>query len=183
MTIYAAHGLSLLRMSFGLYFLADAIKKTAGGWLNSGDGVASFIGANLEGAAAPYQGFLGAVALPNADRFAQLVVLGEWVVGASLLLGLLTRLGALVGMWLMVNFMLAKGLPNPEGSQDRLFFVACAVFALTAAGLVWGLDGALRQTLDAHPITRWLAGIPRLPRIVAPAHRAPALPERVRRSA
>ena len=42
--------------------------------------------------------------------FSQLVLLGEWVAALSLTLGLLTRLGALTSMWLVLNFMLAKGL-------------------------------------------------------------------------
>ena len=46
-----------------------------------------------------------------------------------MLFGFLTRLGAIMGMWLVLNIMLAKGLPSFDGSQDRLFFVSCAVFA------------------------------------------------------
>ena len=163
MVLHAAHALSAIRMAFGLYFVVSALRKTTTGWLTSGEPMASFVTRNLEGSAAGYRGFLEASVLPNADRFAQLIVLGEWVAGVSLLCGLLTRLGALSGMWLVLNFMLTKGLPNGEGSQDRLFFASCAVFALSAAGLVWGLDGILRPVLSANPVTRWLAGIPALP--------------------
>jgi hypothetical protein len=125
--------------------------------------------------------------LPNADLFARMIVFGEWVTALSLLLGFMTRLGAIAGIWLVLNFMLAKGLPTFEGSQDRLFVVACTVFAVSAAGLVWGLDGALRPYLVTNPITRWLAGIPALPREVPPTElRRPERvtePERIRRSA
>jgi hypothetical protein len=78
-------------------------------------------------------------------------------------------------MWLMLNFMLAKGLPNSEGSQDRLFFASCAAFAVSAAGLVWGLDGALRHTLESNAVLRWLSGLPSkrvaATRVPLPAHR------------
>jgi uncharacterized membrane protein YphA (DoxX/SURF4 family) len=96
--------------------------------------------------------------LPNADVFARLFTLGEWVAGISLLLGLLTRLGALTGMWLMLNFMLLKGLPNIAGSIDRLFFLTCLVFLVTSAGLVWGLDGVLRRYLAGNPLGRLATG-------------------------
>jgi uncharacterized membrane protein YphA (DoxX/SURF4 family) len=162
------HALSLIRISFGFYLVVSALRKTTEGWLTSGEPVTGFVGRNLEASAAGYRGFLEAVVLPNADRFAQLILLGEWVAGLSLLFGFLTRLGALSGMWLVLNYMLAKGLPEFEGSQDRLFFVSCAVLGLSAAGLVWGLDGALRPYLSANPITRWLAGVPALPSEVRP---------------
>jgi uncharacterized membrane protein YphA (DoxX/SURF4 family) len=140
---------------------------------------------HLEAATPLYRGFLETAVLPNADGFALLIVLGEALAGFCLLLGFCTRLGALVGMWLVLNFMLTKGLADFDGSQDRLFFASCAVFALSAAGLVWGLDGVLRPHLDVHPLTRWLAGIPPRPRIVP--HRFPARrhlrPGHVRRSA
>ncbi len=130
------------------------------GWFSSGDGLVQFVGRNLEGSASVYTSFLNGVVLPNAPTFAQLVVLGEWVAGLSLLLGLGTRLGGIVGAWLVLNYMLAKGLLNEAGSSDRLFFVACLTFSVASAGLVWGLDGVLRPYLDFNPLTRWLIGSP-----------------------
>ena len=187
MVLNATQGMSLIRIAFGLYFVISAWRKTTGGWLSSGQPVAGFVERNLEASAAGYRGFLESVVLPQADRFAQLIVLGEWVTGLSLLFGFLIRLGALSGMWLVLNFMLTKGLPDFEGSQDRLFFASCAVFALSAAGLEWGLDGALRRHLAANPVTRWLAGIPaRLTAVRPPALARPMRrprPERIRRSA
>jgi uncharacterized membrane protein YphA (DoxX/SURF4 family) len=165
MAFSTAQGLALIRAAFGLYFLVSAWRKTTGGWFTSGDGVTNFVERNFENAPASYAAFLDGVVLPGATTFSQLVVLGEWVAGLSLLFGLLTRLGAIVGMWLVLNFMVTKGLANDAGSTDRLFFVTCFAFAAAAAGLVWGLDGTLRPTLASNPVTRWLAGIP------APEHR------------
>ncbi len=185
MTMSSAQGLALIRAAFGLYFVISALRKLSTGWLDSGEPVTGFVTGHLEAATPLYRGFLESAVLPNADRFAQLIVFGEVVAGLCLLLGFCTRLGALVGMWLVLNFMLTKGLADFDGSQDRLFFASCAVFALSAAGLVWGLDGVLRPHLDVHPLTRWLAGIPRRPRVLPraiPAQRHPR-PGRVRRSA
>src|SRR5687767_2603836 len=98
-------------MAFGLYFIVSALRKTTGGWLESGEELTAFVGRNLEGSAAFYSDFPATTVLPNAGLFAQLVLLGEWITGLSLLFGFLTRLGAITGMWLTLNFMLAKGLP------------------------------------------------------------------------
>jgi uncharacterized membrane protein YphA (DoxX/SURF4 family) len=159
MSLSPGQGLALIRATFGLYFVVSALKKTTTGWTDGGQGVADFLGRNLENADPLYAGFLSSVVLPNALVFSQLVLLGEWVAGLSLLLGLFTRLGALSGAWLVLNFMLAKGLLNDAGSSDRLFFAACLALGFAVAGLTWGLDAVLRPTLEANPITRWLAGI------------------------
>jgi thiosulfate dehydrogenase [quinone] large subunit len=169
MAFTTAQGLALTRAAFGLYFVVSALRKTMTGWLTDGEQLTQFVERNLDGAAAGYGAFLQGVVIPNAGTFAQLVVLGEWITGISLLLGLLTRMGSIVGMWLMLNFMLAKGLLDAEGSNDRLFFIACFAFAAAAAGLTWGLDGALRPTLASNPVTRWLAGVS------GPSRRAPAV--------
>ncbi len=160
MTLSTAQGLALIRAGFGLYLVVSALRKTTSGWLTNGEPVTKFVEGNLEKATPPYDAFLESFVLPNATTFAQLVTVGEWVAGISLLFGLLTRLGSLVGMWLVLNFMLAKGLANFEGSSDRFYFLMCFAFAAAAAGLVWGLDGKLRPTLEANPLTSWLAGIP-----------------------
>jgi uncharacterized membrane protein YphA (DoxX/SURF4 family) len=160
MALSPAHGLAVLRAAFGLYFVVSALNKLATGWLTSADPLTRFVGRNLEQSPVAYASFLEGVVLPHAMTFALLVVFGELTAGLLLYLGLFTRLGGLVGAWLVLNFMLAKGLLNDAGSNDRLFFVACLTFGLAGAGLAWGLDGALRTTLEANPLTRWLAGIP-----------------------
>jgi uncharacterized membrane protein YphA (DoxX/SURF4 family) len=187
MPLRAAQALGLIRMAFGLYFVVSALRKTTSGWLTSPESMTAFIERNTEASTLFYRGFLESSVLPNADRFAQLVVLGEWVAGVCLLGGLLTRLGALSGMWLMLNYMLAKGLPSFEGSQDRLFFASCAVFALSGPGLALGLDGVLRPYLGSNPIFHWLAGVPserRMApaRVLIPDHRRLS-PARRRRAA
>jgi uncharacterized membrane protein YphA (DoxX/SURF4 family) len=114
------------------------------------------MGARSEGF---YRAFIDSTVLPHAALVAQLVTIGEWVAGLSLALGLLTRVGALTGMLLVLNYMLLKGLPNVAGSIDRLFFVSCLGFLLSSAGLVWGLDGALSAALARLPVVNWCAGL------------------------
>jgi thiosulfate dehydrogenase [quinone] large subunit len=164
--IRARHGLALLRIGMGALFVISAWDKTTKGWFASGQPLAKTLEQYLPKADGPYQPFLHGTVVPHVDLFAQLVAMGEWVAGVSLLFGLLTRVGAIAGMWLLVNYMLMKGVLlqpqaylNPLTYSDRLYFLASLTFFLAAAGLVWGLDGALRPVWARIPIVRWLAGI------------------------
>ena len=159
--ISAAHGLALVRIAFGLFMVMSALSKTTQGWLTNGGPLSQMLQRGLPGMDPFYRAFLEGTVLPNVNLFAQLVTVGEWVVGLSLLFGLLTRVGSLVGMWLMLNFMLMKGLANAAGSADRLYFVLCLACFMGAAGLTWGLDGLLQRRLAGTAAARWLMGSPR----------------------
>lgn len=169
MYLSSGRALALLRIGFGLYFISYALDKTMGGWLTSAGPITGFLFGNpsatpptrgaLPNATPFYADFLTNVVQPNPQLFAQLVVIGEWVAGILLVLGLLTRLGAIVGLLLNLNYIFMKGLPSNGGSIDRLFGLSEIIFLLAAAGLVWGLDGMLRQQLSGNPVTRWLAGL------------------------
>jgi uncharacterized membrane protein YphA (DoxX/SURF4 family) len=143
----ARRGLALVHIAFGLYFLVQAFDKTQKQWLTDGQQLTRFLQSQSPHAEGWYRQLLQTDILPHASLFARLVTLGEWGAGISLLLGVLTPLGALAGMWLVLNYMLTKGLPNVAGSIDRLFFLTCFVFLISGAGLAWGLDGLLLQRL------------------------------------
>lgn len=155
----AGQGLALTRVGFGLYFVVQALDKTSRGWFGDGGPLTQFIQGQLPRAEGFYQPFLTGTVLTNAGMFAQLVTLGEWIAGLSLMFGLLTRLGGITAMFLVAQYMLMKGLPNGGGSIDRLFFLSCLAFCLASAGLVWGLDGRL-TALRRNAVIRWLAGLP-----------------------
>lgn len=181
MGMFAARGLALVRMAFGLYFLLAAWKKLAAHWPGDGGPIVAFIQSNAGGTEPFYRPFLQNVVVPHAGLFAGLVTFGEWVAGLSLLCGALTRLGALLSMGLVLNYMLTKGLPalvvGPIVSTDWLFFTAGLACLIGSAGLVWGLDGAFAHRLSAHPLTRWLAGLPG-PGAASPAAGYPPQPPR-----
>lgn len=169
MHVSPGKALALLRVGFGLYFLSYATDKLMGGWLTSATPMTNFLFGNpsatppTRGAVVNstpfYADFLTSVVQPNVQVFSYLVVFGELLAGALLVLGLLTRLGAITAVILNVNFMLMKGLLSNGGSVDRLFVLAAIMFFLSAAGLVWGLDGRLTAALAGTPVTRWLAGL------------------------
>lgn len=154
----AARGLALLRIAFGLYFLSQVYSKIEQHWFTSADPMTKFIQGNLPHSAHGYKSFLTGTVLPHAGTFSQLVFIGELVVGLSLTLGLFTRVGAIVGIVLNLNYMLCRGLTQGSGSVDRLFLAGEVVFLVAAAGLVWGLDGVLRDATGKIPVLGWLTG-------------------------
>jgi len=158
MPMSSMKGLALIRIGLGSYFLADAWRKTTTGWFDNGDQLTSFVQSHVDDAPPAYTRFLTDIVGANVDVWATLVTLGEWAVGISLTLGLLTRLGAITGMWLMLNFMMAKGLPNIDGSIDRLFFLVLLVFTVTPAGLVWAIDGLIGPRMESTALGRWVTG-------------------------
>jgi thiosulfate dehydrogenase [quinone] large subunit len=171
--------LALVRITVGLAMLSNGINKFGvkleGGppganWLVNATPLRTILdGATKSPAVDPlYRSFLETVALPNAEVFAVLIAVGETLVGLSLTLGLLTRLGGFGGAFLHLNYMLMKGLLSHGGYIDRVFFVLEIMLAVTAAGYVLGLDGLLRASMPT-----WLRALmspaPEEEAIAAPA--------------
>jgi uncharacterized membrane protein YphA (DoxX/SURF4 family) len=171
MVISAKRGLALARSGFGLYYVSQAYDKTTTHWFSSGAPLTKFLQGSLPKAEGFYRSFIHSAVLPHAGTVAQLTTIGEWTAGILLVLGLFTRLGALVGIWLNLNYMLLKGLASTGGSVDRLFVLSCLVFLLASAGLAWGLDGVLRDAVGRVPVMNWLTGGGPEERVLpAPAH-------------
>ena len=99
-----------------------------------------------------YQNFLQTVVVPHAQLFSYLVMIGEVVAGISLLLGLGTRVGAAIAMFLFLNYMLAKGrlFWSPD-SEDAAVFFSALVCLLGAAGRVIGIDEFLARRWPHSP--------------------------------
>ena len=100
-----------------------------------------------------YKDFLEQTVLPHASLFATLQAYGEVAVGIGLVLGLLTGLTALVGLFLAVNFGLAtQWMSFGQQGFHVLLTTSMLIFLVTRAGRVWGLDGLLVR----GPGRRWL---------------------------
>ena len=104
-----------------------------------------------------YKDFLQATVLPNATLFATLQTIGEIAVGVGLLLGLMTRLAALVGLCLTLNFTLATWWMGVFAQQGfhLLLVTSMLIFLLTGAGRTWGFDAWLSRARRM----RWLAAL------------------------
>ena len=91
-----------------------------------------------------YADFVREVALPNATTFSYLVAYGEVLVGLGLLVGLLTRFAALMGIMMNLAYLFAGTIsPNPQ----MLVAEAALVFAGTAVGY-YGLDRYLLPAIS-----------------------------------
>ena len=99
-----------------------------------------------------YTPFLTRVVLPHPGIFASLVTYGEIAVGAALLCGCASRLAALGGLFLCLNFLFASGTHLLGADPPIVFGVLAVTVYATAAGRALGLDYFLRQRLP-----RWVA--------------------------
>ena len=69
----------------------------------------------------------------------------ETLAGAALLTGALTRPAAGVGIFMVGNFLFAKGWSNPAASHDKDFIILLLVVLIAGAGKYWGVDGCWRR--------------------------------------
>ena len=103
-----------------------------------------------------YKDFLEHIVLPHAALFATLQVWGEVAVGIGLTIGLATRLSALVGLYLAVNFGLAsQWMSFGQQGFHLLLVTSMVIFIGAGAGRAWGVDAVLlRRAGPGAP--RWL---------------------------
>jgi len=92
-----------------------------------------------------YKAWLVNVVIPYEHVFAILTAMGETLAGLALLLGALTRFSAAVGIFMVGNYLFAKGWANPLASHDKDFIILLLVVLIGGAGQFWGLDGWWRR--------------------------------------
>ena len=101
-----------------------------------------------------YKEFLEGTVLPHTKVFASLQAYGEACVGIGLVLGLLTGLSALVGLFLSLNFALAaQWMSFGQQGFHLMLITSMVIFLGTRAGRLWGVDYLL---LRAAPKSRLL---------------------------
>ena len=75
-----------------------------------------------------YQWVVGTIVLPHVTIFAALVTIAELFVGVTMLSGRFTRAGATVAIFLLVNYLCAKGMyPWYPASNDAADIVLALV--------------------------------------------------------
>ena len=152
MTTSKTHEVSVLyllplRLSIGFSFLfAGGNKISTGNWGAAYESsLYDFVSSNLEIAYVFYRPFLESVVIPNAATFAVLVAWGELLTGVSIFLGLFTRLGAAVGIFLMLNYTLAVGSGIWMPSLEVAYIWALFTLMVCSAGRGAGVDQILRS--------------------------------------
>jgi thiosulfate dehydrogenase (quinone) large subunit len=101
-----------------------------------------------------YKDFLEQTVLPHASLFATLQTYGEVAVGIGLVLGLLTGVSAIVGLFLALNFGLAtQWMSSGQQGFHLVLITSMIIFIVTRAGRVWGIDAWLVREPSRR---RWL---------------------------
>lgn len=141
----------LVRIVAGLLFLENLSWKVPPHFgADDGSGLYYFTGLGIEyPVLSPYASFLESVVLPNFAVFGWGVFLVEIGLAVFLLLGLATRLWALIGVGQAVAIFLSVGSAPNEWRWSYFLMVATliAVFGF-ASGRVLGLDAVLRPRVS-----------------------------------
>lgn len=137
--------LLLARLYVGYWFLWTGLTKIGRGYLQGGALIPQLERFVAGTPHAWYKAWLVNVLIPHERLFAVLVSLGETLAGVAILLGVLTRFSAGVGMFMVGNYLFAKGWPNPAASHDKDFLVLLLVVLVGGAGRYWGIDGWWRR--------------------------------------
>ncbi|HEY8287725.1 MAG TPA: TQO small subunit DoxD [Acetobacteraceae bacterium] len=118
------------------------------------DGLRYWMQQMVDHASIPLQGDLvRAVVIPNIAVFGPLVYAVEVTIGVSLMLGLLSRLGAVLGALMALNLWL--GLYSAPGEWPWTYaflLILQLLFLIDPPGRCLGVDALLRRRLSA-----WLA--------------------------
>ena len=140
-----AIALLVARLYAAQYLLQSGLAKISRGFLQGGAlmlQLERFLGGTPH---AWYKAWLVNVVIPHEHVFAILTSLGETLVGVALLLGALTRFSAGVGIFMVGNFLFAKGWSNPAANLDKAFITLLLVVLIGGAGQYWGVDGWWRR--------------------------------------
>jgi uncharacterized membrane protein YphA (DoxX/SURF4 family) len=137
--------IAVLRIYVGYYMLTQGIRKFQRDF-PKGDWIGRQIGDVGALDLYPwYKRFLLDYVVPYPELFGYLVTVGEIAVGACLLLGLLTRFSALVGLFMLINYYLGPGMARGGAviAQQQTFIIALAIFVLSNPGRTLGVDGLI----------------------------------------
>jgi uncharacterized membrane protein YphA (DoxX/SURF4 family) len=137
-----------LRLWIGYYLLQQGIRKYQRDFPNT-DWITKQIGELDKVNIYPwYRSFLTDIVVPNRELFGYLVMYGEILVGICLVLGLLTRVSAIIGLFMLLNYYFGPGMARAEAvpsslAQQQTFIVSLLVILLSNPGRTLGLDGLL----------------------------------------
>ncbi len=140
-----AFWLAVLRVAVGVVWLLHGTSKFlhADQFMPPDGFMSKVVAGGLSATTGPYHDFLANVVSPNIGLFAEAVRVGEVLVGLLLVLGFLTRLGGLGGMFLTANYMLAQGTFGSQTGWSGLegaTFILSAINFVLPTGRAFGVD-------------------------------------------
>jgi uncharacterized membrane protein YphA (DoxX/SURF4 family) len=90
-----------------------------------------------------YQNLLNSVVVPHSATFGTLVVIAEIYIGIALVLGFTTRFASCVAVFLLLNYMCAKGALPWSPGIDQSDIILGLIILISDAGRTFGLDKLL----------------------------------------
>jgi uncharacterized membrane protein YphA (DoxX/SURF4 family) len=87
-----------------------------------------------------YQNLLNSVVVPHTATFGTLVIIAEIYAGIALVLGFTTRLATLVALFLLINYLCAKGAAPWGPGIDQSDIILGLIILLGDAGRTFGPD-------------------------------------------
>ncbi len=140
-----ARWLAIVRILTGLMWLSHGIPKfmQSAQFMPPSGFASDFVTRGVQSTTGVYHTFLANVVQPNLPLFAELVRLGEVLVGVSLVLGALTRLGGLAGIVLTLNYIAARGHMFSSATVQSLDFaimVLSLICVVLPTGRALGVD-------------------------------------------
>jgi uncharacterized membrane protein YphA (DoxX/SURF4 family) len=129
----------LARVYLGVSFLFSDHGTAAPGEL------AGFLKFAMKNGYSWYQSLLSSLVIPNSATFGTLVLVAELYVAIALILGFTTRLAACVALFLLVNYLCAKGAAPWGPGIDQSDIILAAIILLSDAGRIVGIDGMLSR--------------------------------------
>jgi len=148
--------LALIRILTGFIWLLHGVPKFKhpDDFLPPNGAFAGYLSKGIASTSGLYHDFLVNVVSPNAAIFAELVRVGEVLIGISLFFGLFTRLGGFFGIVLPLNYIAARGgfgTLSAWDSLDATTALLSAVNLVLPTGRVAGIDALLSRRFARPP--------------------------------
>lgn len=138
--------LGILRIGVGLWWLESVRHKDIPSYIRGGS-MGWVESLTVDHPLPWFAGMIRKTALAGPRRrivASWLSLAGEFGVGVSLTVGLLTPLGAILGLFLNLNYLLLAGLKDQGEQGQNLMMILCEIVILgSGAGLIWGLDARI----------------------------------------
>lgn len=134
-----------LRLFIGLGWLRASAEKIVDPDWQDGTVLATFLEEKLAGGHVVfpfYRALISEVFLPNASVLGWIILIGQLLVGAAILLGLLTNAALLGGLFMNLNFIMV-GAPNPSA----FYFVIQVALFIGGTGAIIGMDALLSRRI------------------------------------
>ena len=146
--------LAVVRVLTGIMWLSHGIPKFTNSamFLPPNGVIAGYVAHGIASTTGSYHTFLLQIVQPNIGVFAELVRLGEVLVGVSLVLGALTRVGGLFGIVLPLNYLAARGHLISSAtlqSADFGLLVLSALSLVLPTGRLLGVDALFARAKRA----------------------------------